>query len=387
MIIKLFDYIRAIFRDDNPQRAWSVVLTVSVLAGLCIMVLFAVGGAWSWRSSLRLAANSLILAGAALLVGGLLGFLFAIPRRDTQRLTETNGSRYSANTNLEQISDWLTKILVGAGLTQLSKIGETLTSVADFFAPALRGDAQAQPFALCVIVFFSTIGFMFAYLWSRIYLGHVMDLAEVTHTVQLEVREQATTDAHALSSTEQQLAPQKGAPPVDQKRLREAIVKASPSVKVRIFYKASRVRADNWRKDRPLMERTIPIFEALIESDPEKRFHKNFGQLGFALTEKEHPDSKRGEEMLSEGIKIRGPWDESIGWVWYEFCRAVCRIRQDPNFEKGKPATPEVRAKIVEDLLVLERSREHVKSDVIAKWAQLNDVAVPRVDFENDHAA
>lgn len=383
MTNKPFEFIRGIFRDDNPQRAWSVVLTVSVLAGLGIMVLFAIGRGNGWKSALQLAANSLILGGAALLVGGLLGFLFAIPRRDTDRPAESNGSHYSANTNLEQISDWLTKILVGVGLTQMREIGATLSSVAYFFAPALAGDAQAQPFALCVIVYFSTSGFMFAYLWSRIYLGHVMDLAEVTHTVQLEVQEQANDDAHALSSAEQQLAPQMGAPPVDLKRLREAIIKASPSVKVRIFYKASKVRAENWRTDRPLMERTIPIFEALVESDPEKRFHKNFGQLGFALTEKTRPDSKRAEEMLTEAIQIRGPWDEGIGWVWYEFCRAVCRIRQDPNFEQDKPATPDVRARIVEDLRVLERSGQHGKSDVIAKWAQLNDFKVSRVEFEH----
>jgi hypothetical protein len=383
MTNKPFDHVRGIFSDDNQQRAWRIVLAISVVAGLGIMVLFAIGRGDDWKTVLQLGANSLILGGAALLVGGLLGFLFAIPRRDVERSPDSNGSRYSANTNLEQISDWLTKILVGVGLTQLREIGETLTRVANFFAPALAGDAQAQPFALCVIVYFSTTGFMFAYLWSRIYLGHVMDLAEVTHTVQLEVREQANVDAHALSGTEQQLAPQMGAPPVDQKQLREFITKSSASVKVRIFYKASKVRADNWRTDRPLMERTIPIFEALIDGDPEKRFHKNFGQLGFALTEKVHPDSKRGEEMLNEAISIRGPWNEGIGWVWYEFCRAVCRIRQDPNFGENKPATPELRAKIVEDLRVLESSGQHVKSDLIVKWAQLNGFQVSRVDLEN----
>jgi hypothetical protein len=193
----MLNFIRRLFRADSQdsseqQRAWSVVLTVSVVAGLVIMLLFALGRGSGWKSVLQLGANSLILGGASLLVGGLLGFLFAIPRRDVQRSAEANGSHYTANTNLEQISDWLTKILVGVGLTQLSHIGETLTSVAAFFAPGLTGDAQAQPFALCVIVFFSTAGFMFAYLWSRIYLGQVMDLAEITHNVQLEFREQAT---------------------------------------------------------------------------------------------------------------------------------------------------------------------------------------------------
>ncbi len=378
--MRLLEFIRKIFRnDEGPSerrqlQAWSFVLTVSVLTGLFIVLVFAAGRGSTWKQALQLGANALILAGASLLVGGLLGFLFGIPRTDTQRPADDNGSRYAANTNLEQISDWLTKILVGVGLTQLSQIGETLTKVAEFFAPALAGDAQAKPFALCVIVFFTTAGFMFAYLWSRIYLARAMDLADISYEVQHELKEQATVDANALSLTEQQLAPQAGGVPVDLERLREAMIKASPGVKVRIFFQASKLRAETWRTNRKVMERTIPVFEALIASDPEKRFHKNFGQLGFALIEKDPPDPERGEAMLSEAIRIRGAWSPSVGWVYYEFCRAICRIRQDPNFKLGKPASPEVRAKIVEDLQVVERSGERVASELVAEWARLNEL-------------
>src|SRR6266498_647278 len=59
----------------------------------------------------------LAIAGAALMIGGFLGFLFGIPRTGTVIESDVHG-----NTNLEQISDWLTKILVGVGLTQISEI-------------------------------------------------------------------------------------------------------------------------------------------------------------------------------------------------------------------------------------------------------------------------
>jgi len=43
--------------------------------------------------------------------------------RSLQEVPSANGQPgYSGNTNLEQISDWLTKILVGVGLTQLREI-------------------------------------------------------------------------------------------------------------------------------------------------------------------------------------------------------------------------------------------------------------------------
>jgi predicted secreted protein len=57
-----------------------------------------------------------------LLIGGLLGFLFGIPRtlqQEASQATEQNRkdrpqeTNYAVNTNLDQISDWLTKILVG----------------------------------------------------------------------------------------------------------------------------------------------------------------------------------------------------------------------------------------------------------------------------------
>jgi hypothetical protein len=85
--------------------------------------------AWSVHSGSVLAV-ALLVAGAAFLGGALLGFLFGIPRSLAVEATPAGttaepveaGQRaalYRSNTNLEQISDWLTKILVGVGLVEL----------------------------------------------------------------------------------------------------------------------------------------------------------------------------------------------------------------------------------------------------------------------------
>src|SRR5579864_3778310 len=70
--------------------------------------------------ALSIIGNSVLFAGGAFFIGALLGFLFGIPRtlqgeaanKETESDNKNNIS-YKVNTNLEQISDWLTKVLVG----------------------------------------------------------------------------------------------------------------------------------------------------------------------------------------------------------------------------------------------------------------------------------
>ena len=61
-------------------------------------------------------------------------------------------AEYRVNTNLEQISDWLTKILVGVGLVQLGAIIDSLGDLADFLGPALGNDVTGPPFAVALVV-------------------------------------------------------------------------------------------------------------------------------------------------------------------------------------------------------------------------------------------
>ncbi len=52
-------------------------------------------------------------------------------------------AKYGANTNLTDISDWLTKIIVGVGLVQLGKIRGQLKDAANFVAGGLVGIPQS----------------------------------------------------------------------------------------------------------------------------------------------------------------------------------------------------------------------------------------------------
>src|SRR3954452_24074825 len=85
--------------------------------------------------------------GASFIVGASVGFLFSIPR-----IVQRNGnnpgnandgddaSQYQqhVNTNLTEISDWLTKIIVGLGLVNLGKLGPYLHTIAETLARGIK---------------------------------------------------------------------------------------------------------------------------------------------------------------------------------------------------------------------------------------------------------
>ena len=84
---------------------------------------------------------------------------------------------FVGNTSLEQISDWLTKILVGVGLTQIGQVPTIYGQIATFFGPAIGGDIGGTV-AVCLTIFFPIVGFMIGYLWTRLYLGEELVLAD-----------------------------------------------------------------------------------------------------------------------------------------------------------------------------------------------------------------
>lgn len=113
---------------------------------------------------------SLIIALAAVMAGGFLGFLFGIPK--SQQRTDSKGEDFQNNTNLEQISDWLTKIIVGVSLIELAKIEKRLIALtkelADGFKDYMTIDF-AQTYAGSILAFYAVCGFLFMYIWCMLY--------------------------------------------------------------------------------------------------------------------------------------------------------------------------------------------------------------------------
>ena len=121
-------------------------------------------------------AVGLLVASAALVVGGLLGFLFAIPRSLAVPGGRTEG--LTTNTNLEQISDWLTKILVGLGLVELGSLRHETGLLVDAVGPALAPESDRRAVTLGILTLFSVSGFLLAYLATRVDLARMFAQAE-----------------------------------------------------------------------------------------------------------------------------------------------------------------------------------------------------------------
>jgi hypothetical protein len=155
---------------------------------------------------------AMICSGAASLTGGLLGFLFGIPRSTEASVNRTRlghgttgvppeavaseGAAASAspsptlhataerppllrvNTNLEDISDGVTKVLLGAGLAEAAKIVTGAGQLAAFLGPSFGPGDAGQAVAIATIIYGALEGFFAGYLATRLYLTAAFERAD-----------------------------------------------------------------------------------------------------------------------------------------------------------------------------------------------------------------
>jgi hypothetical protein len=195
-----------IVKGARALRFWTnVTLLAAFLAGASVIAV---------RGGNTL--TGLMWAGACLGLGGLVGFLFGVPRTSdvvinqpivaattanigvttantaNTQPTNTEGggtqtpaipatpmppnptpSRRGRESSLEQIADWVTKLLLGGGLTQLQQIPSMMTSWGYHVAVGLGapGDAATnQVFATALIIYFLILGFFGGYLITLLQL-------------------------------------------------------------------------------------------------------------------------------------------------------------------------------------------------------------------------
>jgi len=157
-------------RERRARLLGEIGLTGAIFTGV-FLILSQTSGAWA-----SIGVGGLILMAAAAAGAGL-GFLFSVPRVLSVGPAGVGGPRsgvpsrlMGSNTNLERISEWLTTMIVGVGLSQLTSIGEGLRSFTNFLAE--RGPsptiAAAGPFILVVGL---VSGFVFLYLYTRLFLS------------------------------------------------------------------------------------------------------------------------------------------------------------------------------------------------------------------------
>lgn len=172
-----------------------------------------------WGSSALSAV--LLWSIASLSVGATLGFLFGIPKSATaagkpmpkpaagkgEVALTANERDYAAgngraNTNLEEVSDWLTKIVVGLTLVHWATIRADVLAISAKMAATFSETPTGadQSFAAALIIGFFTLGFLFGYLYTRMFLQGAFarsDQSMLSHFKEVVTAEGDLADAKA----------------------------------------------------------------------------------------------------------------------------------------------------------------------------------------------
>jgi uncharacterized membrane protein YeaQ/YmgE (transglycosylase-associated protein family) len=158
------------------------------------------------------------------------------------------------------------------------------------------------------------------------------------------------------------------------------IKQASADISKRVFNLAQEFRRSaHGSGEKARVERTIPIFEALIESDSQQ--HQYYAELAFAYKDSGSPDLFKVIQYLDRAISLRGDQQRTETWN-YELSRAITRIQETYIVENGYEFDTLVETKIIQDLLAVASiyNLENLLKDVkdkniprpILSWVKAN---------------
>jgi hypothetical protein len=152
----------------------------------------------NWQKSLTVLGMGILVATASLMVGGVVGFLFWVQKSaDPQRkppqekpqtkeglqpddtVTYITGSGIRRNTNIEEISDWLTKIIVGLGIYELKKVPELVSRLAKFLTPGFADVPGAGALSVILVVSFGCAGFLLGFILTVLFLTRAIEKVSI----------------------------------------------------------------------------------------------------------------------------------------------------------------------------------------------------------------
>lgn len=363
-----------IYRRAIEKLLWCVAVGI-----LAMMVLATRAEHWEYGIVARAIGYGVLISGFSFISGVLLGYLFGLRPTDNSQKIAGQSPSPPPQTNLVEIADWLTKIILGAGLVQLTSLPKPIWMFANLMARGvvLEGanpDPTQAPvaetpnpaIALAIMGFFVTCGLLYGYLWTR---------------YEDAVTSYGAGDASAADLVSRWL--NAGPTPDDQTRsnMMDAVKSASSTARVRIFLQAEQYRASPTEEAN---ERSLPVFQALVEADSEGVFHRNRSQCALALMGRKKDPKTSGDDwssalsLLNDAIRIRDRSGEPA-WREYEFARAVCNIKLDPKFTNNPPLASDpsiarfIRADLDQAKDVPPETKTLIDKDQsVAAWQKLN---------------
>lgn len=140
--------------DTQQLRAkWSFIIPGALLIlGFILLSIYSLAGD-GWAEVF--ATISMVML-SSFSVGALIGFIFGIPR--TLQEDKTEGVK--SNSNLEQLSDWLTKIIVGVGLVESKQLFELIGSLAEKLSQGFSNSPMGYTIIGSTLVFYFLVVFL-----------------------------------------------------------------------------------------------------------------------------------------------------------------------------------------------------------------------------------
>lgn len=365
---------------DEDHTNWMRALGYALLGSLLVILFLGVAHTSGAVSRPAATFAGLVLAGAAAMVGGFLGFIFGIPRARQRPDGAEGAGDYNENTNLEQMSDWLTKIVVGLTLVEFGPLRDQLIVAGGALGPVLiTGSAEIQTaVGVALILFFLILGFLFSYLWTRVYMATVLRRQNALSTRDVEAilarerKREASADSQAIELVARYLEPETDPTDPAFRGLKGKVQSASVLARSIIFDRARAVRRENWLKPErtAVVDRTIPVFQGLVAADPDGSY-RNYGQLGYAMIKSSDPDWAEVQRVFETAIALR-PESSEFGAGAYEYNLALAMVMQDPAFTDGAPSDPETRTRIAGLLDIGTEVLEISAEKDLRHWAKLN---------------
>lgn len=158
-----------------------ISIIIAMLIGILMVLFISKYASNITKDYLSTLGCGILIAGASLSGGGFLGFIFGIPS-----ILQNPTAKIKYNDNLIKISDWLTTIVVGVGLTQLYHVPTFFKSVGTSFETNFGGGDWARNVSISIIGYFFLLGFLMMYFWTKTDYSTIMKALDDDLNRQLE---------------------------------------------------------------------------------------------------------------------------------------------------------------------------------------------------------
>jgi len=167
-------------------------LTLITIALLIVGLIIPLSGGAISENYYSFTGLLLIIGLASCVCGLLIGFLFGVPKFN-KKYNPYEGydikHKYDSNTNLEEISDWLSKIIVGVTLTQITKIPGALMTIPTY---VLKNNHckfscdYAAPIIIGALIYFWIAGFFIGFFYAKLWLAKLMKNEDELEETKME---------------------------------------------------------------------------------------------------------------------------------------------------------------------------------------------------------